>query len=119
MRYAGIIDQNVEPAEVTLDFGDPGAHLVVALNIGLHRHRLHTAPFNLGRKLLGALGRLAIVDANAANPRTCQGPCDRASNTSRAASYQRYSSRQFHLFTLLFSTSVLPAPESWTSHRRH
>jgi hypothetical protein len=58
------------------------------------------------------LGRLAIVDANAANPRPGQGPGYRASNASGSARYQRYSSGQFHLFALLFFPSVFASPES-------
>ena len=53
MRHAGIIDENIQAAELCADLGDHRAHLIIVLHVGLNGHRFHSGAFDLSGEILG------------------------------------------------------------------
>src|SRR5918994_1995612 len=97
MRYAGIVDQNIEPAELILDPADHPTDLIVRLNIGSDRSGLHAMTFNLTGQCLGLFPGPTIIDHDPAQTGVGQATRHRAADSAGAAGHQSYSLVKFHI----------------------
>jgi len=63
----GIVDENIEAAEMLANFSNHPAHLLIALHVGLDCDRFDAAALDPGSQFFRFFGRLAIVDGDTAH----------------------------------------------------